>query len=98
MSEYGVVTEPRTIRMERPCRGRSSAFGNISPTQPSEANGSRTARWTFASVEISNSSSTTPISQRRRRAGEAQEQSEWREHAWHCRRLRASAPFDIQIR
>ena len=49
------------------CRGRSSAFGTISPTLPSEANGSRPARWTFASVEISNSSSTTPIYRRRKR-------------------------------
>ena len=50
MSEFGVVTEARTLRIRRVLPGRSSASGRTSRNRKSEDAGWRPGPWSCASA------------------------------------------------
>ena len=95
MSEYGVVTEPRTIRMERLLPGPiervwdyltdSAKRGKWFAAGKMDLRVGGDIEFFFHHADLS--AEKTPPAKHKDKANR-------REHAWDCRRLRAAAPVE----
>jgi hypothetical protein len=52
MNEYGTVTGPDTVRLERLLPGPIERVWEYSPTRRNAANGLHLVRWSFASAAV----------------------------------------------